>query len=167
LPQIKTVAFVSLFTLLSVLTPFLFHFAAGPQLGRMFLPLQIFVFVSGLLLGWPAGILTGFCAALLSYLVSGMPYLNVLPWVMVELIFYGFLAGLLRKELKINLWLSLILTMVLGRFLLWLAIFVLPTGLAPSPYFKAAILNGWPGILLQLAFIPFLVKISQRFLSYE
>ncbi|TSC53614.1 MAG: hypothetical protein LiPW39_175, partial [Parcubacteria group bacterium LiPW_39] len=107
LTKIKTLSFVAAFTVLSVITPMAAHYFGGPTAGRIFLPLHFFVLTAGLLLGWRAGLVVGILTPLISYSVSGMPLLLVLPFVTMEVAAYGFFAGLLRENVK-NIWVALI-----------------------------------------------------------
>lgn len=163
----KTAFFIFVFTALSVLTPMTAHYFGGPTAGRIFLPMQFFVLAAGLLLGWRAGLAVGILTPLISYSVSGMPLLPVLPFVVIELASYGFFAGLLREPLELNIWLSLIGAMMAGRVFLWLGILLWPTKLIASQYVIGAVSAGWPGILLQLALVPLAVKIIGEFLQDE
>jgi niacin transporter len=161
--KIKTLFFILAFTALSVITPIVFHFFGGINAGRLFLPIQFFVFAAALLLGWREGLAVGILTPLVSYFVSGMPTLPVLPLIVIELAAYGLICGLLQEKLK-NIWLSLFGAVILGRMVLWLAILALPTSFT-GQYVIGAVEAGWIGILLQIIFVPLFVKFSQKFLN--
>ena len=63
--------------------------------------------------------------------------------------------------MKLNVFVSLILAMVVGRIALAAAVFTLQPllglKLSPAIYMTGAIMNGIPGIAIQLILIPFLV----------
>jgi hypothetical protein len=164
--KIKTLFFVVVFTILSVITPMLTHYFGGPAAGRTFLPMHFFVLVAGLLLGWRAGLAVGILTPLISFSLTGMPLATALPFIVIETAAYGFFAGLLRESVK-NIWMALIGAIVLGRAFLWLGIVIFPTKLAATQYLIGVIQAGWRGILLQLILVPFVVLTIQRFLKDE
>ncbi|KKT24908.1 MAG: hypothetical protein UW11_C0038G0009 [Parcubacteria group bacterium GW2011_GWA2_43_9b] len=166
LTKIKTAIFVFAFTTLAILTPMIFHYFGGQAAGRLFLPMHFFVLAGGLLLGWRAGLAVGILTPLISYSFTGMPPVMVLPFVVIEVAAYGFLAGLLQEKFK-NIWLSLAGAMILGRMILWLSIMVLPTKLSASPYVLGALQSGWQGIALQILLVPVVVIAVQKFLGND
>lgn len=154
---------ILLFTVLSVATPLIahqFHLA-----GQIFLPMHFFVFVAALALGWRAGFLVGLFSPFLSYALSGMPLLPILPIVTSELVAYGLLAGLMREKMGLNSFFSLIAAMVSGRIILALAVQILGNPLGPISYVEKAVVTGWPGLLIQLAFVPVIVRALQAYLK--
>lgn len=164
LKNIELINFSVLFMALAVGLPLLAHQfnLAGPA----FLPMHLFVLTAGLLFGWRAGLFVGFLTPLVSFTVSGMPLLPVLPQITVEIMIYGLAAGFFREKLKLNLYLSLILAMVVGRLGLFLAVWVLATNPAgPLLGLWKAIAIGWPGIIIQLALIPFIVIWLKKYLA--
>lgn len=160
---IRSYIFIGVFTLLAVAVPWVFHqfHLAGPT----FLPMHIFVFAAGLLFGWRAGLMVGSLSPLASYAVSGMPVLQVLPQIVVELCVYGLVAGILRERFNLRVLWSLLGAMIAGRLALCLAALVIylivgevysPLGLEANPLLVvwAVIKQGGPGIVIQLALIP-------------
>ncbi len=82
---------------------------------------------------------------------------------LIELVIYGVLLSLLNK--KFNSYISLILTIILGRVLYSGVLFVainwlgLPTyGISVIESIKA----GLPGIAIQLIFVPFIAKAIKK-----
>ena len=127
--------------------------------------MHIFVLLAGLLFGWRAGLIVGFLTPVASYAVSGMPVMQVLPQIVVELSFYGLVAGILRERFNLRVFWSLLGAMVAGRLALLLGVLMIyfvagevysPLGLEanPSTAVWSVINQGWPGIVIQLAFIP-------------
>lgn len=163
LGAIKLVAFSAVFTALSVAAPWLAHqFGIA---GQVFLPMHLFVFIAALLFGWPAGIIVGLFTPIMSYLISGMPALSILPVIAVEIIAYGLIAGFLRGKMQLNLYASLIGALVLGKLFLGMGAFIV-LGSDPIFYIRQAVYIGWPGIVLQILLIPFIVKfIQSKFIS--
>lgn len=161
--EIRTYIFASAFILLNVAVPWVFHqfHLAGPT----FLPMHIFVLVAGLLFGWRLGLMVGLLTPLTSYAISGMPGLQVLPQIAVELSTYGLIAGILRERFNLRVIWALLGAMIAGRLALLLGVLVIyliagkvysPLGLEANPFFAfwSAIKQGGPGIVIQLALIP-------------
>jgi hypothetical protein len=157
-----TAAFVSL----AVFVPWVFHqfHLAGPT----FLPMHIFVLIAGLMFGWRAGLLVGLFTPLVSYFISGMPALNILPQVITEISAYGLIAGILREKYHLRTIWSLLGAIIGGRLALLLAISMIyliagqsysPLGLEGNALasFWSTVKQGWPGIFMQLAFIPAII----------
>ncbi len=163
----KTITFTSLFVALGILTPMAFHYAGGPAMGRLFLPMHIPIFLAGFLAGPIVGVTAGLITPGLSSLLTGMPPpIPTAVMMTFELGVFGLLAGLLFFRMRVNLWLSLIVSMLAGRLVYGvLAFFALPLmGLEQVPLWApitVGLVNSWPGILIQLILIPPLVKAAQ------
>jgi len=154
-----------IFTALSVALPWVTHqfHLAGPT----FLPMHLFVFVAALLAGWRVGLIVGIASPLVSYAISGMPFIAILPQITAELAIYGLAAGLLREKFRINIWVSLIGAMIAGRLGLGLAALVFGSKLGVIGTVINAVTLGWPGMLIQLAFVVILVKWLYHYLGKE
>jgi uncharacterized membrane protein len=161
--DIRSYVFTFVFVALAVLVPWGFHqyHLAGPT----FLPMHIFVLAAGLVFGWRAGLIVGALTPLVSYSVSGMPVLTILPQILVEISTYGLVAGLLREKLNLSVVWSLLGAMLAGRLALCLTVSAIylvageiysPLGLESNPLTAvwSTIKQGWPGIIIQLALIP-------------
>jgi hypothetical protein len=124
--NIRSYAFTAIFVALAVATPWIFHhfYLAGPT----FLPMHIFVLLAGLLFGWRAGLIVGLLTPLVSYGVSGMPVLPILPQIVVELSLYGLTAGMLRERFNLRVIWSLLGAMIAGRLALLLTVTILSLG---------------------------------------
>ena len=164
LKNIELINFSAIFVALAVALPLVSHQfnLAGPT----FLPMHLFVITAGLLFGWRAGLLVGLLTPLVSFTVSGMPFLPVLPQITAEIMVYGLAAGFLREKLKLNLYLSLILAMIIGRIGLFLAVWILATNPAgPLTGLWKVISIGWVGIIIQVALIPVIVIWFKKYLE--
>lgn len=134
----------------------------------MFLPMHLPVLVCGMAMGPAYGILVGLIAPVLSHLMTGMPPTYAVPLMALELPMYALVGGLAYKKLKLNIYVSLIAAMIVGRLafaagLAVLGLFMaLPYG--PVQFIAAggALLTGWPGILIQLIVIPPIVAAIRR-----
>jgi len=155
--EIKFYIFSSVFTISAVFFPWLLHQfnLAGPK----FLPMHFFVIIAGFLFGWRTGLIVGIFSPLMSYSITHLPPIGILPETMLELAVYGFAIGFLREK-KFSIWTALFLTMVLGRLARLLFVFTLGLQTDPSAYFKTS----WPGIALQLALIPLIIYLLQKFI---
>ena len=161
--DIRSYGLTFVFVLLSVLVPWAFH--QFHLAGATFLPMHIFVLVAGLLFGWRAGLIVGLLTPLTSNVISGMPVLRILPQVAVELSAYGLIAGMLREKFNLRVIWSLLGAMIGGRLALFSAILAIylitgdsysPLGVETSPIISvwSVIRQGWPGMAIQLVFIP-------------
>lgn len=136
--------------------------------GRMFLPMHLPVLICGMALGPYYGIIVGLLAPVLSHFMTGMPPTYAVPLMTLELPMYALVGGIAYKKLKLNIYISLIAAMIVGRLafafgLAVLGLFVaLPYG--PVQFIAAggAMLTGWPGILLQIIIVPPLVAAINR-----
>ena len=168
LSYILTATFVAL----AVAVPWVFHqfHLAGPT----FLPMHIFVLIAGLLFGWRAGLIVGLFTPMVSYFISSMPVLNVLPQIVIELSAYGLIAGILREKYNLRTIWSLLGALLGGRLALLLAISVIylvagqsysPLGQEVSPFASvwSTVKQGWPGILIQLISIPIIIGLVEKF----
>jgi uncharacterized membrane protein len=170
--DVRSYLLTAAFVTLAVFVPWVFHqfHLAGPT----FLPMHIFVLIAGLLFGWRAGLLVGLFTPLISYFMSGLPALNILPQVVVEVSAYGFIAGMLREKYHLRTIWSLLGAIVGGRLMLLLAISIIyliggqsysPLGIEANPLasFWSTVKQGWPGLAIQLAFIPVIIWLVGKF----
>lgn len=132
----------------------------GTSLGEVLLPMHFFVLLAGLLAGPAVGAATGAFAPLVSSLLSGMPHATVLPFMMIELIGYGLVAGLL-SESKMNSFCKLLIAQIGGRALRAVAVLISVYGLEWQAVGVASIWQslsmGLFGILLQWIVLPLLL----------
>ncbi|MFQ6121712.1 MAG: ECF transporter S component [Dehalococcoidales bacterium] len=150
--------FVTAFIALDVAIPWALHLI-HPLAGATFLPMFFFTLLAGLLFGWRAGLMVGFLTPLVSFAVSGMPFLSRLPQIVVENSVFGLSAGLLYGGFRLNLIWSLLGAMVLGRLALMLAVLVIHFGeVNPALWVWQTIQQGWPGIAIQLVCLPLIVS---------
>lgn len=164
----KKIVYAGFFLALALVLPGAFHMIGGLAAGQMFLPMHIPVLTAGFILGPVYGLLVGIVAPLLSGAVTGMPVLFPIGIIMSgELACYGFVAGFLHRQAGKGVYLSLAAAMVSGRIIAGIiaALLIANAGaLIPSAplYLKGAVLTGLPGLLLQLVFIPPLVKVLEK-----
>lgn len=156
--------FASLFVAFGLILPQLFHLVGGT--GPIFLPMHIPVLLAGFFLGARYGLLVGLLTPILSSMTTGMPVIPILYFMMFELMAYGFLSGYLYKNRKFPAMISLLLAMIGGRAVLAAVVFVLQAllGLKFSPmgYLTGALTSGVPGMVIQVAVIPALVRLLEK-----
>jgi niacin transporter len=158
----------SILIALGVLLPQIFHLIGGSSLGSILLPMHIPVLLTGFIVGPLYGFLAGLLTPALSSLLTGMPPVSppILFLMMFELPIYGLISGFLYNKNKLNMFLSLITAMLLGRLSYGLGIIVLskifmlsiPKGITVW----GAVVTGLPGIILQIVLIPLTVKILEK-----
>jgi hypothetical protein len=136
--------------------------------------------IAGLLLGPAAGLVVGAGSPILSAAFTGQPTVPYMIPMILELATYGVAAGLLRPAIERALGVragasrrsaaavlvSLALAMLAGR-LVWTAVVVAlapVVGIQARPIAAAvaAIGAGWPGMAIQLALIPAIVRAIER-----
>jgi len=174
--NIRSYVLTALFVTLAVFVPWIFH--QFHLAGATFLPMHIFVLIAGLLFGWRAGLITGLLTPLVSHFISGMPVLNVLPQIMIELSAYGLIAGILRQKYNLRPIWALLGAIAGGRIALLLAMLVIyliagqsysPLGPEVNPFasFWSVVKQGWPGIAVQLISIPVIVWLAEKFAARD
>ena len=163
----KNLAFCALCIALCVVLPMAFHAIANA--GMIFLPMHIPVLLAGFLCGPWWAMAVGFAAPMLRHVWMGMPPLITAIAMSFELAGYGLFSGLLYRLLPkktVNIYVSLIGAMILGRIIWGIAMVVISgvTGSAFtwSAFMAGALLNAIPGIILQLVFIPVLMVALDR-----
>jgi hypothetical protein len=84
---------------------------------------------------------------------------------LVELSIYGLIIGFLFERLDMNIYVSLIMTMLAGRIgaglVVWIMVHALDFGRLPSNpllYIWGTITTGLPGIIIQIIIIPLTIN---------
>lgn len=142
---------------------------AIPKAGIIFSPMHLPVLLCGLICGWQYGLLCGMTAPLLSSLITSMPIMSNLPFMMVELAVYGFVTGLLIKYLHTgrtiyNIYIALLAAMLSGRIIagILMAIFYVGGSYSWSAWVTGYFVSCLPGIVVQLILIPILYLTLKR-----
>lgn len=140
-----------------------------PQIGSALSPMHIPVLLAGFLCGPWWALAVGFVAPMLRHVWMGMPPLITAIAMSFELAAYGLFSGLLYRLLPkktVNIYVSLIGAMILGRIVWGIAMVVISgvTGSAFtwSAFMAGALLNAVPGIILHIVLIPILVMALKR-----
>ena len=153
---------------IGIAMPRIFHILAGSDAGQIFLPMHITILIAALTFGTISASIVAGSSIVFSYLLTGMPNAARLPYMLIELAIYAVVLSLFNK--KFNSYISLILTIILGRVIyagiLFAAvnIFGLPTyGISVIESIKV----GLPGIAVQLLFVPVISKIMNERLNLK
>lgn len=156
---VKRIVIAGLLLAIGVIVPYIFHTTGIP--GPVFLPMHIPVLIGGFLLPAPLAILLGMLTPIINSLVTGMPAFPISIIMIFELGIYGLIASLLYRKLKLPLFLSLIISMIAGRIMAGLMVFILAAffGMQEDPitFIKLATVTGIPGIIIQLILVPVLI----------
>ena len=152
-----------LLSVFGVALPRIFHILAGASSGQTFLPMHIAVLIAALTFGALSASIVAGSSIVFSYLLTGMPTIERLPYMIIELVIYALLLGILNK--KFNSYVSLIVTIILGRILYAGVLFMATDVLGLSAYGISVIQSiqaGLPGIAIQLICIPFVAKTIKK-----
>lgn len=152
---------------IGIIIPRMFHMFGTAEIGKVFLPMHIGVFIAGIYLGATYGAIIGFITPFMNS-IFGLP---IFPYNLImafELAAYGLFAGLCMYLLQksniksmrrtIRIYISLIASMILGRIVNALVLFVMARffGMSvPAPLtVLGSALTAMPGILIQLILVP-------------
>ncbi|MDD6236340.1 MAG: ECF transporter S component [Clostridiales bacterium] len=173
----KKVVISGLLIALNLILPQVFHLF-GQQAGKILLPMHIGVLIAGLLLGSVWGVGVGVLTPILGFLITGMPPMPMAIFMVFELAAYGGVSGFFiwlfgkwKWNHIVSIYLSLVLSMVVGR-LVYAAVLLL-TGLivpAQAPAVTtvfASFLSGLPGIAIQLVFVPLIVMAAEKLIRFD
>ncbi|HCG36090.1 MAG TPA: ECF transporter S component [Clostridiales bacterium] len=161
--HLKNLVLSAVFLALALVLPFLTGQIS--QLGNALCPMHIPVLLCGFLCGWPGGLVVGFMAPLLRFVLYGMPPLFPTGVSMaLELATYGFMTGILYKLFPKKIpfvYINLIISMIAGR-LVWGAARYLIAGFQNTAFgihifWAEAVTNAIPGIIIQIILIPLVV----------
>lgn len=144
---------------IGIALPRIFHILAGESAGATFLPMHIAVLIAALTFGTISSTIVAGSSVVFSYLLTGMPSIARLPYMLIELVIYAVILSLFNK--KFNSYISLILTIVLGRVLYAGILFASVNILGLSSYGISVIESvkmGIPGIIVQLICVPFIAS---------
>ena len=164
------IAIGGLFIAMGIIIPFFTGHAFGVP-GTILLPMHIPVLMAGFLLGPLFGGLIGVVTPIVSSVLTGMPPAwPVLPLMIFELGVYGTVTGLLRRKFNLKLYPTLIAAMIAGRVahgLAFAGIMMPPTVNIVISTVAGIVVTGLPGIVIQLSFIPAMIKLLEKALKLE
>jgi len=142
---------------LGIIIPYFFHIFGIS--GRIFLPMHFSPLLGGFLVGPLYGAVIGAVLPVLNSMISGLPQMPVLAFMVFELAVFGLVAGILYK--RMNLFISLIISMFIGRivYFIFFALFIEFTN--PILYIFGGIASSLPGVIGQLLLIPAIVTVLE------
>lgn len=136
----------------------------GTALGEMLLPMHLPVMLAGLLWGPWVGLSVGVLSPLVSFALTGMPLVAMVPLMTVELAVYGLCAGLLSRHSMPTVC-KVLIAQVIGRAVRGLVLLVaVQAGLThlPLSLIWTSISAGVAGIVLQLVLLPAVMRAVRR-----
>lgn len=148
---------------IGIALPRIFHILAGSSAGATFLPMHLAVLIAALTFGSISSSMVAGSSIVFSYLLTGMPNLDRLPYMLIELLIYAILVSLFNK--KFNSYVSLIATIILGRVLYAGVLFVAINWIGLQTYGISVIESikvGLPGLVIQLLCVPFIAKVMNE-----
>ena len=166
LSRIKNLTIAALCVALCVVLPMAFHMI--PNAGSVMLPMHIPVLLCGLVCGWQYGLLCGLLGPMVSSILTGMPPAAVLPGMMVECGVYGLIGGLMMTWVRTgglyrDLYICLPVAMLAGRVISGIVkALILTPGLSFTAWVTASFVTAFPGIMIQLIFLPTLIVALTR-----
>lgn len=164
----KYIIGTSLLSVIGIALPRIFHVLAGSSAGATFLPMHIAVLIAALAFGAISASIVAGSSVIFSYLLTGMPSIARLPYMLIELVIYAVLLSLFNK--KLNSYISLIATIVLGRVLYAGVLFMAINVFGLTTYGISVIESikvGLPGLVIQLICVPFIAKIMSERLKLK
>ncbi len=147
---------VSIFIALGIALPSVTHFIAA---GNVLLPMHLTIFIAGCILKPKYAVIVGALTPILSSLLTQMPpAYPMLPIMVFELAAYALVISYLRNVYKLNIYLCLILSMVVGRIVAMLVVLflivVFKEQMSAIPFIVNAVKTGIIGIVIQLLIVP-------------
>ncbi len=141
------------------------HLSLGTALGETYLPMHLPIMLVGLLAGPVAGAVSGVLAPIVSSLLTGMPVAMALPFILIEVFTYGFVAGLL-SERKFNIFGKVAVTQLAGRIMRVLAVFIATSAFGFEGMTVLGVLKsmslGLIGIAIQWVILPVVIKVVDK-----
>lgn len=165
---VKNTVFSAMFLALCIVLPLITF--GSTQIGNAISPMHIPVLICGFVCGWQYGVVVGFIAPLLRYLIFQMPPIYPIGASMAfELAAYGLLSGIMFKIFpKKNgyIYASLIISMLGGRIVWGIARYIM-AGLGGSEFnismfIAGAFTNAVPAIICHIIIIPLVVMAFKK-----
>lgn len=166
--KVKYVVGTILLSGVGIALPRIFHVLAGTSAGATFLPMHLAVLIAALTFGTISSTVVAGSSVIFSYLLTGMPTLARFPYMAIELVIYAVVLSIANK--KFSSYLSLIITIILGRMLYSLVLLVAAHGLGLPTYgisVMESIKAGIPGLVMQLLCVPFIAKFIKERLNLK
>jgi len=148
-----------------ILMPQIFHIF-GTEAGSALLPMHLCIFIAGFIGGPVFGGIVGAITPVISFFLTAMPPMPKVIFMVFELAAYGIAAGIFYNKLKWNVYISLILSQIVGRLTYALVLFVggqmLSLNIPGAVTVISSTFSGIPGIILQIIVVPLVVMALKR-----
>ena len=148
---------------IGIALPRIFHILVGSTAGATFLPMHIAVLIAALIFGTISSSIVAGSSVIFSYLLTGMPSLDRLPYMLIELLIYAIILSILNK--KFNSYISLIATIIIGR-ILYAGVLLVAINIFKLPTYGISVIEsikvGLPGIIIQLISVPIIAKLIKK-----
>ncbi|MCY6483333.1 ECF transporter S component [Clostridium aestuarii] len=169
--NIKQLVRAALLIAVGIILPIFFHIF-GTQAGAVFLPMHIPILIGGFILSPSYALIIGILTPILSHIFTGMPPFPFVYIMMFELAAYGLFISFLYNKIRLSVYPSLIIGMILGRIVNVLGVYIIIHMIIGKPFKLDIIaaglfLKGLPGIIIQLIFIPLVVYAVKKSLGKE
>jgi hypothetical protein len=129
----------------SIFFPYILHHLYSA--GEIFLPIYFFILIGSYKFGWKVGAITAILSPLLSFALTGMPILSILPSVIIKGVLLALAAGFFtRKHGKLSL-LNLLLIVLSYQVVGFMIVYLLTHNLTLS---ATDLVLGYPGLLLEI-----------------
>ena len=164
----KYIVGTTLLSGIGIALPRIFHILVGSSAGATFLPMHIAVLIASLTFGCISASIVAGSSIICSYLLTGMPALARLPYMLIELVIYAVLLSVFNK--KFNSYISLLATIILGRIMYAITLVVAIDVLSFETYGISvieSIKTGMPGLIIQLLCVPVIAKILNERLKLK
>jgi len=151
---------IVIFITVGIYLPFVLHRFGISAGGQALLPLYLVSLMGGLYQGAVSGLLIGLAGPAISFMISGMPVVAILPYVVFKAILTGSISGfLVEKYAKLGLYRISIITIIFTQSAGILMILFLSgnRNLALSDIFL-----GYPGLLIQMVVAPGIINLMKK-----
>ena len=168
----KETAFILLTVVSAVILPQIFHglgllLGVGGTLGQIFLPMYIPVLILGFYRGPVSGAIVGLLAPLVSFAFTEMPTKAVLPYIALELIATGALAGLFAKA-KFHAVFRVLSVQVIAKIIRLVAFAIalyFTSGNISSTVLFSGVVESIPGVVIQICLLTYLISKKEKTLG--
>ncbi len=153
---------------IGIALPRIFHILVGANAGATFLPMHIAVLIAACVFGALSASVVAGSSVVFSWMLTGMPSLARLPYMLIELVIYAVLLSVLNK--KYNSYIALMGTIILGRILYAGVLFAAVHLFHLSTYGVSvwqSVQAGVLGIVLQLICVPWICKVLQKGIHWD
>ena len=174
--SLKTKTIATLISMVcAVVLPQIFHILGaasglGTSLGETFLPMHLPILLVGLFAGPAAGAASGALSPLVSFALTGMPFIANLPFMMIELCAYGFFAGVL-SGVKMPSLAKVVAAQLLGRIVRIAVLAIAFYGFEVTKIAPVSVLYGVKtglfGLALQWSVIPLVLFYIENVTKHE